>query len=47
MQLNDLIARLDDLLQPGRFADYCPNGLQVQGRGEVAIWFPELPPAKP
>lgn len=35
MLLNDLIARLDDLLQPGRFADYCPNGLQVQGRGEV------------
>lgn len=35
MLLNDLIARLDDLLQPGRFADYCPNGLQVQGRSEV------------
>ncbi len=35
MRLNDLITRLDDLLQPGRFADYCPNGLQVQGRGEV------------
>lgn len=35
MQLNDLIARLDDLLQPARFADYCPNGLQVQGRAEV------------
>lgn len=35
MQLNDLIRRLDDLLQPARFADYCPNGLQVQGRAEV------------
>lgn len=35
MQLNDLIARLDDLLQPARFSDYCPNGLQVQGRAEV------------
>lgn len=35
MLLNDLLARLDDLLQPSRFADYCPNGLQVQGRPEV------------
>ncbi len=26
---------LDDLLQPSRFTDYCPNGLQVEGRGEV------------
>lgn len=35
MLLNDLLARLDDLLQPSRFSDYCPNGLQVQGRAEV------------
>jgi len=27
----DLAAFLDDLLQPGRHADYCPNGLQVEG----------------
>ena len=36
MQLNALVAALDDLLQPARFSDYCPNGLQVQGRGEVS-----------
>lgn len=35
MLLNDLLARLDDLLQPSRFSDYCPNGLQVQGNAEV------------
>lgn len=35
MQLNDLVRALDDLLQPARFSDYCPNGLQVQGRAEV------------
>lgn len=26
---------LDALLQPERFKDYCPNGLQVEGRAEV------------
>ncbi len=26
---------LDTLLQPERFKDYCPNGLQVEGRSEV------------
>lgn len=26
---------LNDALQPGRFRDYCPNGLQVQGRDEI------------
>lgn len=26
---------LDEALQPERFRDYCPNGLQVQGRGEI------------
>ena len=26
---------LDTLLQPERFKDYCPNGLQVEGRAEV------------
>lgn len=35
MLLNDLVHALDDLLQPARFSDYCPNGLQVQGRAEV------------
>lgn len=26
---------LDQLLEIGRFRDYCPNGLQVEGRGQV------------
>jgi hypothetical protein len=26
---------LDELLETGRFRDYCPNGLQVEGRREV------------
>jgi dinuclear metal center YbgI/SA1388 family protein len=33
--LTELLAELDLLLEPGAFADYCPNGLQVQGCGEV------------
>lgn len=35
--LTELIARLDELLQPERFADYGPNGLQVPGRDDVAV----------
>jgi dinuclear metal center YbgI/SA1388 family protein len=31
----EIVAFLDDLLDPGAFADYCPNGLQVPGRSEV------------
>lgn len=34
--LSDVIAELDRLLEPARFRDYCPNGLQVPGRAEVA-----------
>jgi dinuclear metal center YbgI/SA1388 family protein len=30
-----LIARADSLLLPERFQDYCPNGLQVEGRAQV------------
>jgi dinuclear metal center YbgI/SA1388 family protein len=26
---------LDELLEAGRFRDYCPNGLQVEGRAEI------------
>lgn len=29
--LEDIIADLDQLLDPGSFDDYCPNGLQVAG----------------
>ena len=35
-QLRDAIAELDGLLEPARFRDYCPNGLQVPGGVEVA-----------
>lgn len=28
-------SELSKLLEPHRFRDYCPNGLQVQGRGEI------------
>lgn len=35
--LTDVIAFLDELLQPARFDDYGPNGLQVPGREEVAV----------
>jgi dinuclear metal center YbgI/SA1388 family protein len=31
----DLIAALDELLVPGEFADYAPNGLQVTGSRDV------------
>lgn len=34
---DDLIAALDELLEPGRFRDYGPNGLQVPGPEEVAL----------
>ena len=35
MDRNELAAYLDGLLECGRFRDYCPNGLQVEGRAEV------------
>lgn len=34
--LHSLVNWLDATLQPARFRDYCPNGLQVEGRAEVA-----------
>lgn len=35
MLREDLSAYLDGLLEVARFRDYCPNGLQVEGRAEV------------
>ncbi len=35
MKREVLVNYLDGLLQPGRFRDYCPNGLQVEGRPEI------------
>ncbi len=31
-----LVNYLDNLLQPTRFRDYCPNGLQVEGRNDIS-----------
>jgi len=31
----DLLASLDSLLDASRFRDYCPNGLQVEGRDRI------------
>jgi dinuclear metal center YbgI/SA1388 family protein len=33
--LNDLVAECEKVLSPSSFQDYCPNGLQVEGRPEV------------
>jgi dinuclear metal center YbgI/SA1388 family protein len=30
-----MLAALDKLLQPSKYRDYCPNGLQVEGREQV------------
>jgi dinuclear metal center YbgI/SA1388 family protein len=35
MKLSALNTYLNEILQPTRFADYCPNGLQVEGRQEI------------
>ena len=35
MQLSELVAYTDRLLAVENFSDYCPNGLQVEGRSEV------------
>ena len=32
----EILAHLEELLEPGRFEDYCPNGLQVPGPAEVS-----------
>ena len=33
--LADVVSYLDELLEPSRFSDYGPNGLQVPGREEI------------
>jgi dinuclear metal center YbgI/SA1388 family protein len=35
MRREELNVYLDSVLEPARFRDYCPNGLQVEGRAEV------------
>lgn len=36
MNIKELIDYTGQILQPERFRDYCPNGLQVEGRREVS-----------
>ena len=36
VNLRDLVGAVDETLQPSNFKDYCPNGLQVEGRSRVA-----------
>jgi len=35
MKRDALVDYLEELLEPARFHDYCPNGLQVEGRAEI------------
>lgn len=36
IELKTLVDYCDDLLMADRFSDYCPNGLQVEGRKNIA-----------
>ena len=36
MKREELSQYLDELLETSKFRDYCPNGLQVEGRSEVS-----------
>ena len=36
VKLKKLLVCTDKLLKPDRFNDYCPNGLQVQGRDDIS-----------
>ncbi|HEY7804305.1 MAG TPA: Nif3-like dinuclear metal center hexameric protein, partial [Orrella sp.] len=35
MQRSELEQWFEQTLEPKRFTDYCPNGLQVEGRSEI------------
>lgn len=37
LTLHTLTSYLDELLSPHRYNDYCPNGLQVEGRGDISL----------
>jgi dinuclear metal center YbgI/SA1388 family protein len=34
--LKDMLATLEQWLRPAAFADYCPNGLQVEGKASIS-----------
>lgn len=36
IRLVQLVSYLSELLEPNKFKDYCPNGLQVEGRDTIA-----------
>jgi dinuclear metal center YbgI/SA1388 family protein len=36
MKINDLSNYLNQLLHPEQFSDYCPNGLQLEGKSEIS-----------
>ena len=38
IERQQLLSTLDAMLQPERFKDYCPNGLQVEGRPQIRKW---------
>ena len=35
VSLRDLDKTLKELLKPEDFADFCPNGIQIEGKGEI------------
>ncbi len=35
MERSELLSWLNSTLEPARFADYCPNGLQVEGANQI------------
>ena len=35
IQTDVFLQYLNELMQPKKFQDYCPNGLQVQGKGTI------------
>lgn len=37
VSLERLLEFTENLMQPQRFRDYCPNGLQVEGRAEISL----------
>ena len=43
----ELSAYLDELLQPSAFSDYCPNGLQVEGRDRVEFLISGVTASQP
>lgn len=32
-----LLGALDELMEPARFRDYCPNGMQVEGKPDIGL----------